>query len=202
MNTRKLLMVVLMLLLAGTLEAQTETYALKGSLKDDTDGSAMIYTNCVLLHAADSTFVCGVTSDDKGVFCFQGIAAGSYLLRISFIGYDTYWQSVSVKSNQNLGVIKLAEVDPYFTVDCGLSTDLFDRRLSLFLNANDIFNTVRTGGESVNPYNPSISESTLTSRYISFGLTWRIGRTEMESQQTHGKKPSGRRNRHQTGQVE
>ena len=66
-------MAVLMLLLAGTLGAQTNTYTLKGSLKDATDGSAMIYTNCVLLHAADSTFVCGVTSNDKGFFCFNAI---------------------------------------------------------------------------------------------------------------------------------
>lgn len=32
------------------------------------------------------------------------------------------------------------------------------------------------------------SESTTDSRYVSFGLTWRLGRTEMEAQQTHGKK--------------
>lgn len=63
------------------------------------------------------------------------------------------------------------------------------------LNVNDLFGTVRSGGESVNPYNPSTSESTLTSRYVSFGLTWRIGRTEMESQQTHGKKASGKKSR-------
>lgn len=25
-------------------------------------------------------------------------------------------------------------------------------------------------------------------KYVSFGLTWRLGRTEMETQQTHGKK--------------
>lgn len=80
------------------------------------------------------------------------------------------------------------EVDPYFAFDCGVSTDLFDRRLSLFLNVNDLFGTVRTGGLSVNPYNPSVSESTTESRYVSFGLTWRLGRTEMETQQTHGKK--------------
>ena len=49
--------------------------------------------------------------------------------------------------------------------------------------------------QSVNPYNPSTSESTLTSRYVSFGLTWRIGRTEMESQQTHGKKAGGKKSR-------
>ena len=82
----------------------------------------------------------------------------------------------------------LAEVDPYFAFDCGVSTDLFDRRLSLFLNVNDLFGTVHTGGSSVNPYNPSVRESTTESRYVSFGLTWRLGRTEMEAHQTHGKK--------------
>jgi hypothetical protein len=80
-------------------------------------------------------------------------------------------------------------------MDFGVSTDLFDRRLSLFLNVNDIFNTVKTGGESVNPYNPSTSESTITSRYVSFGLTWRIGHTEMENLKTLGKKASGRKSR-------
>ncbi len=75
-----------------------------------------------------------------------------------------------------------------------MSTDLLDRRLSLFLNVGDLFGTVRTGS-SVNPYNPSVSESTTDSRYVSFGLTWRLGRTEMESQQSHGKKATPKGNR-------
>ena len=110
-----------------------------------------------------------------------------------FDGLQVFTNAVYRSRTQTL----LAEVDPYFTMDCGVSTDLFDRRLSLFLNVNDIFNTVRTGGESINPYNPSNSEKTITSRYISLGLTWRIGRTEMERLQTHGKKVSGRKNRQQ-----
>ena len=100
-----------------------------------------------------------------------------------FDGLQVFANAVYRSRTQTL----LAEVDPYFSFDCGISTDLFDRRLSLFLNVNDVFGTVRTGGESVNPYNPSTTESTLTSRYVSFGLTYRLGRTEMESQQTHGK---------------
>ena len=108
-----------------------------------------------------------------------------------FDGLQVFANAVYRSRTQTL----LAEVDPYFTVDCGVSTDLFDRRLSLFLNVNDIFGTVRTGGESVNPYNPSTTESTLTSQYVSFGLTWRLGRTEMEGQQTHGRKSGGKRNR-------
>ena len=117
-----------------------------------------------------------------------------YSLRLNF--WTKLWDKLQLFANANYRSrtqTLLAEIDPYFTVDCGLSTDLFDRRLSLFLNVNDLFNTVRTGGESVNPYNPSTSESTLTSRYVSFGLTWRIGRTEMESQQSHGKKAKRQR---------
>ena len=50
--------------------------------------------------------------------------------------------------------------------------------------------TLCTGGESVNPYNPSTAESTLISQYVSFGLTYRLGRTEMEGMQQHGNKTS------------
>ena len=119
-----------------------------------------------------------------------------YSLRLNF--WAKLWDKLQVFANANYRSrtqTLLAKVDPYFSFDCGVSTDLFDRRLSLFLNVNDLFGTVRTGGESVNPYNPSTSESNLTSRYVSFGLTWRLGRTEMESQQQHGKKSSGKKSR-------
>ena len=101
-----------------------------------------------------------------------------------FDGLQVFANAVYRSRTQTL----LAEVDPYFTVDCGVSTDLFDRRLSLFLNVNDLFNTVRNGSESVNPYNPSVTESSYTSFYVSLGLTWRIGRTEMEGMQQKEKK--------------
>ncbi len=119
-----------------------------------------------------------------------------YSLRLNF--WAKLWDKLQVFANANYRSrtqTLLAEVDPYFSFDCGVSTDLFDRRLSLFLNINDLFSTVRSGGESVNPYNPSTSESTLTSHYVSFGLTWRLGRTEMEGMQQHGKKSSGKKSK-------
>ena len=112
-----------------------------------------------------------------------------YSLRLNF--WAKMWGKLQVFANANYRSrtqTLLAEVDPYFSFDCGVSTDLFDRRLSLFLNVNDLFGTVRTGGESVNPYNPSATESTLTTQYVSFGLTWRLGHTEMEGMQQKEKK--------------
>ncbi len=119
-----------------------------------------------------------------------------YSLRLNF--WTKLWDNLQLFANatyRSRTQTPLAEVDPYFSLDCGVSTDLFNRRLSLFLNVNDVFGTSRTGGASVNPYNPSVSESITESRYVSFGLTWRIGRTEMESAQTHGRKEPRRKSK-------
>ena len=112
-----------------------------------------------------------------------------YSLRVNF--WAKLWDKLQVFVNaiyRSRTQTLMAETNPYFTTDCGVSTDLFDRRLSLFLNVNDIFNTIRTSGASVNPYNPSTSESTLTSHYVSFGLTWRLGHTEIEHNESTAKK--------------
>ena len=65
---KKVFAALLLLFVTNTLMAQSETYTLKGSLKDANDGAMMPYTNCVLLHSTDSVFAYGVTSDDKGAF--------------------------------------------------------------------------------------------------------------------------------------
>lgn len=146
----------------------------------------------------------GVGSADNRGNMWQESEMLCYSLRLNF--WTKLWEHTSARWFDGLQLFAnavyrsrtqtpLAEVDPYFTFDCGVSTDLLDRRLSLFLNVNDLFGTVRTGGSSVNPYNPSVSESTTDSRYVSFGLTWRLGRTEMEAQQSHGKKATPKGNR-------
>ena len=67
-KVKKVFAALLLLFVANTLVAQSETYTLKGNLKDANDGAMMPYTNCVLLHSTDSVFAYGVTSDDKGAF--------------------------------------------------------------------------------------------------------------------------------------
>ena len=48
-KVKKVFAALLLLFVANTLMAQSETYTLKGSLKDANDGAMMPYTNCVLL---------------------------------------------------------------------------------------------------------------------------------------------------------
>lgn len=66
------------------------------------------------------------------------------------------------------------------SISLGMSADFFDRRLSLYLNANDIFNWSDWASHSINPYNSSNNEFKWKSRYITFGATLRLGKMELE----------------------
>ncbi|MBP5548797.1 MAG: TonB-dependent receptor [Bacteroidales bacterium] len=75
----------------------------KGQLSDAKEGKTLMYVNCVLLKSQDSSFAYGTTSDDKGDFVFRQVAKGDYLLRVSYVGYETLWHNVTVGGDVDLG---------------------------------------------------------------------------------------------------
>ncbi len=105
MTKRTILMTILMACAIGGAEAQQLTT--KGTLQDATSGEVLPFTNCVLLRQQDSTFVQGTTTDASGLFRFSPVDTGSYLLRISAIGYEPYWQQISLPPDTALGTISL-----------------------------------------------------------------------------------------------
>lgn len=103
-NIVRIIVLVALLVSGFVTSAQNQV---KGSLADAKSGDALLYVNCVLLKTQDSSFAYGTTSDDKGHFTFKQVAAGDYLMRVSYIGYETYWHNVSVKGNADLGRLTL-----------------------------------------------------------------------------------------------
>ena len=73
-----------------------------------------------------------------------------------------------------------------FSVNAGLKADFFDRKLSVFVNAYDIFNTSRWGESNFSPYVQSTSDGKYNSRSISVGLTFRFGKMELEQRARQG----------------
>lgn len=77
-----------------------------------------------------------------------------------------------------------------YSMDCGVRSDFFKRKLSVFLNVQDIFNwgkTIGGGSTNTNPFLESSSTTyTINSRYISAGLTLRFGRMELERNAKEG----------------
>ena len=86
---------------------QAQDLTVGGTLRDATSNETLSYTNCVLLRHQDSTFVQGALSDDKGNFRFSDVDSGSYLLRITAMGHETFWQTISVPPSVELGTISL-----------------------------------------------------------------------------------------------
>lgn len=72
------------------------------------------------------------------------------------------------------------------TVGLGLSSTLLDGRLSLRAYINDLFDSNRTTSTTAAPSYSAIRSSHYYSRYITFGITYRIGKLNLQYQAMEG----------------
>ena len=99
------------------------------------------------------------------------------------------WNVLQVYANARYTTASLSllsESKPSFQLDLGLSADLLKGRLSLFLNANDILASAQNGDVSLNPYYQTDYRYTYNSRSVSLGVTWRIGKMELQGRAREG----------------
>ena len=73
-----------------------------------------------------------------------------------------------------------AERQANYSINCGLRADFFNRKMSVHINVNDIFNWNRWDNNITNPYYQSYSSFKYNSRSISAGLVFRFGKMELE----------------------
>ena len=86
----------------------TAQHQISGTIKDGADGSPVPFATAALLRP-DSTAITGMITGDDGKFVLLNVAAGEYILRLSFIGYETAFRRVSVPAQSDLGEISIAE---------------------------------------------------------------------------------------------
>ena len=98
------LLAFLMIVVSVTVKAQSN---LSGKIIDESTNQGVPFVNVGLFRVADSAFVSGAASDDKGAFMLQAVPKGEMLLKISAIGYELFELPVTVKGNQDLGTLKL-----------------------------------------------------------------------------------------------
>jgi hypothetical protein len=85
-----------------------QQYTVTGHIVDDSD-QPVSFANIILLRAQDSTIVTGTTSEDDGSFILEDIDTGSYLLKISFIGYEDQFRTIGLNEDLDLPAILLKE---------------------------------------------------------------------------------------------
>ena len=103
--------------------------------------------------------------------------------------FDKY--QVFASANYSSPTISLAsERKARYFLNCGVRADFFKRKLSAYINVQDIFNwgkTIGSGSSNTNPYLLSENNNrTLNSRYISAGITLRFGKMELENRSKEG----------------
>ena len=96
---------------AITVAATAQQGTVKGRVADARSGENIEYATVALLRPGDSTLVNGTVSESNGSFNFK-VPYGTYLLRVTFIGYQTYIHPSRVtlsadKPTANIGKIQI-----------------------------------------------------------------------------------------------
>ena len=79
-----------------------QTASISGSFEDES-GGPIVYANISLLDGADNSLVKVETTDENGLFQFQRIPTGSYILLATYVGYEDFRQELEVTGNLDLG---------------------------------------------------------------------------------------------------
>lgn len=82
--------------------------AIRGFVVDEKSGERVDFASIVLLKGEDNSYVAGTQSDLNGKFSFLNLSNGSYVLRITFVGYEEYENNtINIQENKtiNLGSI-------------------------------------------------------------------------------------------------
>lgn len=92
--------------LLGIAGMNAQTFTISGVVADSS-GAPLEGGTVMLLQAKDSVLQYFGLTNKTGEFVFKNTKANDYLLQISYLGYQNYYQPISVQEDINLGEIRL-----------------------------------------------------------------------------------------------
>ena len=114
MNQRSII-TLLVLFFLSILPVAAQRDGLSGRVIDKEDRSPMAKSTIQLYRLTrktgnklDTTFVSGVLSDDNGRFSFNNVSAGQYLVKVTFLGYEHYYQAFNKERGRDLAIGTIA----------------------------------------------------------------------------------------------
>jgi iron complex outermembrane recepter protein len=104
----KLILFILINLVFYSGYASSPESIISGTIKDVITGQPLEFAQAALMKA-DSSLVTGSISNASGEFQFSTSETGTFLMRISYVGYENVWQPVSLQNGVNqLGTLAMA----------------------------------------------------------------------------------------------
>ncbi|RSK42136.1 TonB-dependent receptor [Mangrovimonas spongiae] len=86
----------------------SQEFSVSGSIQE-VSGEPISFSNVILLTETDSTIVSGTSTDDYGRFKLRSVNKGTYLLKVTFIGFEDHFSQINVASDVTLEPIILKE---------------------------------------------------------------------------------------------
>ena len=112
---RKILLLFVLLCVTAlcAFAQEARRFTINGYLTDIDSKEPMEHVSVQLFTVADSVFVGGTVSNERGNFSVDVPTVGTFRLRISFVGYQTIEREVTLRREQNLdlGNIRMATDD-------------------------------------------------------------------------------------------
>lgn len=102
----------LLILCLCSLVATAQKVTVSGVVMDGSLNEPMTGASVVLLQPKDSAQSAGISTDLEGRFKLPAVKAGNYIMRISYMGFQTYYRNIVLSKNNksiNLGTITLQE---------------------------------------------------------------------------------------------
>lgn len=138
------------ILLVCEVYATERKQKMHGVVCDQKDKSPIAFATVSLHQQRDTSLVTGTTSNQDGYFEISQVENGNYLLRISFVGYQTCMLSINLneKNNFNLGTVPLREesirMSEAVVVGKRIKAKSIDNGTSFFMNQK-IYNSSNSG---------------------------------------------------------
>ena len=134
-----------LLLFAMATHAQ---FSVKGKLVDETT-QGIAFANIILNRAADNTNIKGSTTDDEGVFTIENITEDKYVLKVSYLGFESQQFTLLVNSDIDLGNIELSQTSQSLDeVTVTASKPTLERKVDRLVF--NVENTTLSNGDSWN----------------------------------------------------
>lgn len=86
----------------------SQDFSISGKVLD-ANNNPIELANVVVLEADAVTFVKGTSTDDNGFFQLNNLSASTYVINITFIGFDNFEQKIILTGSLDLKTIKLSE---------------------------------------------------------------------------------------------
>lgn len=95
---------------AGNAAATTTTSAAKkttkanvtGYVKDSEDAEALVRATIQVMKTDSTTMVAGGVTNTLGGYTIKGVAEGTYVLKISYLGYHTFYRTITIKNGETI----------------------------------------------------------------------------------------------------